>query len=73
MEHFRSVYENEEKLNSVKVLPIQIRLKVIAISMENLDKIRSPVGICEGFDLKEFDQVILVRVSKFKTLKLIFF
>lgn len=37
---------------------------MIAINMENLDKIRSPVGICEGFNLNEFDRVILVRLLK---------
>ena len=42
------------------VLPATIRFKLIAVSMEDLDKIRSPVGICEGFDLAEFDKVILV-------------
>ena len=42
-------------------MPKRITFNVIAISMENLDKIRSPVGVCEGFDLGEFDKVVLVR------------
>ena len=37
----------------------------MAVNLENLDKIRSPVRNCEGFDLKEFDKVILVNWELF--------
>ena len=55
--------ENSRKFFSsdVKILPQKFKLKAIAVEFENLDKIRSPVGICEGFDISEFDKVILVR------------
>ena len=45
--------------NKVKSLPCRITLKAIAVNFEDLDKIRSPVGVCEGFDLTEFDKIIL--------------
>jgi protein arginine N-methyltransferase 7 len=45
--------------NKVKSLPCRITLKAIAVDFEDLDKIRSPVGVCEGFDLTPFDKIIL--------------
>lgn len=41
-----------------------MRFYAIAVSMEDLDKIRSPVGSTEGFDIQEFDKVILVIHSR---------
>lgn len=46
--------------NKIKILPKKLKFKAIAVELENLDKIRSPVGICEGFDINAFDKVILV-------------
>ena len=34
----------------------------IALNLEDLNKIRYPVGICEGFDLAEFDKIVLVKL-----------
>lgn len=45
--------------NEIKFLPERIVLKAIAVEYENLDKIRSHVNVCEGFNLAEFDKVIL--------------
>ena len=42
------------------ILPFRVRFKAIAVHLEDLDKIRSPVNETEGFDLTEFDKVILV-------------
>ncbi len=43
----------------IKILPGRIKIYGIAVSFENLDKIRSPVNTCEGFKLNEFDKIIL--------------
>jgi protein arginine N-methyltransferase 7 len=42
------------------ILPTEIKFKAVAVNLENLNKIRSPVVDCEGFDITEFDKVILV-------------
>ncbi|CAF0727754.1 unnamed protein product [Brachionus calyciflorus] len=58
LENLRSIKQKE--FEQVKrILPVRLRLKAILINMENLDKIRSQVGVCEGFDLSEFDKIIL--------------
>jgi protein arginine N-methyltransferase 7 len=59
--------ENSRKFlsNQFTILPLKFKLKAIAVELENLDKIRSPVGICEGFDISEFDTVILVSLTEF--------
>ena len=60
LEHLNSIHPgNDFKLK--KVLPVGLRFFAMAVNLENLDKIRSPVNNCEGFDLKEFDKVILVN------------
>ena len=54
--------KNAKKISadtSVKFLPNKITFKAIAVNFENLDKIRSPVDNCEGFNIAEFDKVIL--------------
>lgn len=58
LKHFLS---NVPNASEIKVLPVRMKIYAIAISMENLDKIRSPVGSTEGFDISEFDKVILVN------------
>ena len=56
LKHFSSITNGAQ----IKVLPYRMRFFAIAVSMEDLDKIRSPVGSTEGFDIQEFDKVILV-------------
>ncbi len=54
------------KLNSIEsqltVLPAEVEFYAMAVRFEDLNKIRSTVGVCEGFDLTEFDEVILVSL-----------
>jgi protein arginine N-methyltransferase 7 len=66
LSNLREIFSNNNadsngKKSSRVILPFRIRFKAIAVSMENLDKIRSPVGITEGFDIGEFDKIILVN------------
>ena len=60
LENLGHVLESVAVSNNKIILPFRITFKTIAVSLENLDKIRSPVGITEGFDLAEFDKIILV-------------
>ncbi|XP_059148867.1 protein arginine N-methyltransferase 7-like isoform X2 [Physella acuta] len=43
---------------SVVILPKSMTIQAIAVHFENLQKIRSPVGYCEGFNITEFDKLI---------------
>lgn len=58
LENLRGLLNGEN--SSWSVLPLSITFKAIAVSLENLDKIRSPVGVTEGIDIGEFDKIILV-------------
>jgi hypothetical protein len=42
------------------ILPVATTIRAIAVDFEHLWKIRSAVGVCEGFDLKIFDSLIEV-------------
>ncbi|KAK3799169.1 hypothetical protein RRG08_051443 [Elysia crispata] len=43
---------------NVKVLPANMTIKAMGVEFKDLHKIRAPVGICEGFDVSEFDKLI---------------
>ncbi|CAL1545743.1 unnamed protein product [Lymnaea stagnalis] len=43
---------------SVVILPQSMTVKAIAVEFQDLQKIRAPVGNCEGFDISEFDRLI---------------
>ena len=43
------------------VIPQSATMRAIAVDFEHLWKIRAPIGICEGFDISHFDDVIKVR------------
>ena len=50
----------ENDFKEKTILPKSFKFYAMAVNLENLHKIRSPVGNCEGFNLDEFDKVILV-------------
>jgi protein arginine N-methyltransferase 7 len=60
IQHLKQL-NNSQFYKDKKIMPFRIRFKAIAVQLEDLDKIRSPVGETEGFDITEFDKVILVR------------
>lgn len=45
---------------NVKVFPKKCVVKGVAVSFDHLHKIREPLGNCEGFLMKNFDDLILV-------------
>ena len=62
IEHLKNIQALSRGHDSdeVKILPFKIKFKAIALQFEHLHKIRSPVGQTCGFNIKEFDKVILV-------------
>ncbi|XP_015109826.1 protein arginine N-methyltransferase 7 [Diachasma alloeum] len=43
----------------VKALPCAARVRGVPVEFKDLHKIRAPVGICEGFDLRIFDELVM--------------
>lgn len=46
--------------NNFKVFPKSVSIKAIAVCFSNLNKIRKPLGECQGFVMKDFDDLIEV-------------
>ncbi|KAF7285995.1 hypothetical protein GWI33_008298 [Rhynchophorus ferrugineus] len=44
--------------DNVKIFPMKCILKGIAVKFDHLHKIRAPLGVCEGFAMKHFDNLI---------------
>ncbi|KAH9515598.1 Protein arginine N-methyltransferase 7 [Bulinus truncatus] len=51
-------YLRSELSPNAVILPESMTVKAMAVQFRDLQKIRSPVGICEGFDITEFDKLI---------------
>lgn len=47
--------------SDVSVLPMRAITYAVPVEFVDLQKIRAPLGVCEGFDLKIFDRLIEVR------------
>ncbi|KAK0167741.1 hypothetical protein PV327_001609 [Microctonus hyperodae] len=43
----------------ISTVPIGARIRGIVVEFDNLYKIRAPLGVCEGFDLSVFDELLL--------------
>ncbi|XP_060519406.1 protein arginine N-methyltransferase 7 [Cylas formicarius] len=43
---------------TVKIFPQKCTIKGVPVRFEDLYKIRAPLGLCEGFDVKPFDDLI---------------
>ena len=50
-------------------LPGHMTIYGMAVEYDHLWKIRADAGICEGFDIKEFDKIIQVYVRSNHTLQ----
>ncbi len=57
IDNIRNLNANDTQL---LVLPTEIEFHAMAVNFADLNKIRSTVGLCEGFDLSDFDKIILV-------------
>ncbi|XP_062594524.1 protein arginine N-methyltransferase 7-like [Saccostrea cucullata] len=58
--HFWYAAKQLSKFHSVKALelPRQLTIKAMAVCFQDLWKIRSPVGLCEGFNIQLFDEMV---------------
>lgn len=45
----------------VSRMPISCTVNAVAVEFKDLHKIRAPLGICEGFDMKIFDRLLEVQ------------
>lgn len=55
--HLSSKYP--EKISRI---PMAITIKAVAVEFKDLHKIRAPLGICEGFDMAIFDELVQVKI-----------
>ncbi|XP_071086920.1 protein arginine N-methyltransferase 7-like [Haliotis cracherodii] len=54
-----AIYDLDAHLaDNAVVLPGKMVMKAVAMDFNHMWKIRAPVGVCEGFDLTEFDRLI---------------
>jgi len=59
-ENLRFWYLTSKYPSSIARMPIAATIKALAVEFKDLQKIRAPLGICEGFDLSSFDKLIQV-------------
>lgn len=59
-ENLRFWYLASRYPSSIARMPIAATIRAAAVEFKNLQKIRAPLGTCEGFDLSSFDRLIQV-------------
>lgn len=59
-ENLRFWYLASRYPSSIARMPIVATIKAVAVEFKDLQKIRAPLGICEGFDLSCFDTLVQV-------------
>jgi len=60
-ENLRFWYLASKFPSNISRMPIAATIKAIAVEFKDLQKIRAPLGVCEGFDLSSFDRLVQVR------------
>jgi len=60
-ENLRFWYLASKFPSNISRMPIAATIKAVAVEFKDLQKIRAPLGICEGFDLSSFDRLVQVR------------
>lgn len=55
---------NEKLSTSIQISPFGARIYCMPVEFLDLHKIRTPLKVCEGFDLKHFDKMVEVRKTK---------
>lgn len=59
-ENLRFWYLASKYPSSIARMPVTATIKAAAVEFKDLQKIRAPLGTCEGFDLSSFDRLIQV-------------
>lgn len=60
-ENLRFWYLASNYPSSIARMPIAATIKAVAVEFKDLQKIRAPLGVCEGFDLSSFDRLVQVH------------
>ncbi|XP_024868793.1 protein arginine N-methyltransferase 7-like [Temnothorax curvispinosus] len=63
-ENLRFWYLASRYPSSIARLPVAATIKAAAVEFKDLQKIRAPLGACEGFDLSSFDRLIQASSEK---------
>ncbi|KAL0118065.1 hypothetical protein PUN28_009028 [Cardiocondyla obscurior] len=63
-ENLRFWYLASRYPSSITRMPIAATIKAVAVEFKDLQKIRAPLGTCEGFDLSSFDRLIQASSEK---------
>jgi len=59
-ENLRFWYLASRYPSSILRTPIMAMIKALVVEFKDLQKIRAPLGVCEGFDLSSFDRLVQV-------------
>lgn len=64
-ENLRFWYLSSNYPSSIARMPVAATVKAVAVEFKDLQKIRAPLGTCEGFDLSSFDRLFQVGSVSF--------
>lgn len=59
-ENLRFWYLVSRYPSRISRIPIMATIKALVVEFKDLQKIRAPLGVCEGFDLSSFDRLVQV-------------
>lgn len=71
-ENLRFWYLASNYPSSIARMPVAATIKAAVVEFKDLQKIRAPLGTCEGFDLSSFDRLIqvgFIRLFFFRTIR----
>lgn len=72
-ENLRFWYLASKYPSSISRMPVIATIRAVAVEFKDLQKIRAPLGTCEGFDLSSFDKLIQVGfISSFLSFFIIY-
>ncbi|KAG5338171.1 ANM7 methyltransferase, partial [Acromyrmex heyeri] len=72
-ENLRFWYLASKYPSSISRMPVMATIRAVAVEFKDLQKIRAPLGTCEGFDLSSFDKLIQVGfISSFLSFFIIY-
>ncbi|EGI67279.1 Protein arginine N-methyltransferase 7 [Acromyrmex echinatior] len=63
-ENLRFWYLTSKYPSSISRMPVMATIRAVAVEFKDLQKIRAPLGTCEGFDLSSFDKLIQISSEK---------
>lgn len=58
-DNLRFLYLSKKYAPGIPTIPMAASIRGVAVEFKDLHKIRTPLGICEGFDMSCFDKLLL--------------